>query len=156
MRRRWLWRGVLAVVLLVALDVALVRFDFAPDHLRLGLVVMLVFVVGALVVDCLGESGPPWTVEPARPLTVPGADPALAAYVRLIEGHLTAATPDTALRDRLRALCDERLARRNGLTRDDPGAVALLGQDLVDDLAGPARRLTRQRIDDHLRRIEEI
>jgi len=65
-------------------------------------------------------------------------------------------TADTALRDRLATLCDERLSRRHGLTRDDPAAEGLLGSGLLRELAGPPRRLRREEIDGYLRRIEEL
>ena len=155
-RRRWVNRMVLAVVAFAVLDVTLGWLDFEPDHLRLALVVALVAAISLVVEDNVVDSGLPWTADPERPMLVAGADAHLASYVRMVESHLTAAAPDAALRDRLRALCDERLARRRGLSREDPAARELLGEDLLADLAAPPRRLTRARIDDHLRRIEEL
>jgi hypothetical protein len=95
-------------------------------------------------------------VHAVRPISLPGSDVRLAAYVRLVENHLTARTPDHGLRDRLGALCDERLERRRGLRRTDPAARGLLGGDLLRYLEGPPRRLSRDEIDDYLRRIEEL
>ena len=63
---------------------------------------------------------------------------------------------DTALRNRLATLCDERLSRRHGLTRDDSAAEALLGSELLRELDGPPRRLRREEIDGYLKRIEEL
>ncbi len=154
--KRWVRRAAGAAALVLALDILLTLFDFAPDHLRLALLVALTVAVTGLLSDSLGEGGPVWRVEPMGTGGVTATDPHLASYVRILESHLTARTADTALRDRLAALCDERLTRRHALTRDDPAAEALLGSGLLRDLAGPPRRLRREEIDGHLRRIEEL
>jgi hypothetical protein len=154
--RRWVLRSVGAATLFVALDVPLTLFDFAPDHLRLALLVALAVAVTGLLSDSLGEGAPVWRVEPMGTGGVTATDPHLASYVRVLESHLTARTADSALRNRLAALCDERLARRHALTRDDPAAGALLGSELLRDLSGEPRRLRREEIDGHLRRIEQL
>jgi hypothetical protein len=154
--RRWARRAAGAAALVLTLDIVLTVFDFAPDHLRLALLVALAVAVTGLLSDSLGESAPAWRVEPMGTGGVTATDPHLASYVRILESHLTARTADTAMRDRLAALCDERLARRHALTRDDPAAAALLGSGLLRDLAGPPRRLRREEIDVHLRRIERL
>jgi hypothetical protein len=154
--RRWVRRAAGAAALLLGLDVVLTLFDFAPDHLRLALLVALAVAVTGLFLDTLGEEPPVWRVEPMGSGGVTATDPHLASYVRILESHLTARTADAALRDRLATLCDERLARRHALTREQPGAEALLGSALLRDLAGPPRRLRREEIDAHLRRIEEL
>lgn len=156
MWRRWLRRAALLAVLVVAVDVAATWLDYQPDHLKLLLVVVVVMGAVLVLLDTMLDSEPGWDVEPVRSMTVAGSDHGLSSYVRLIEGHLSAAAPDAALRDRLARLCDERLERRHALTRDDPRARELLGSALIDDLAGPPRRLSRARIDDHLKRIEEL
>lgn len=138
------------------LEVVFTWVEFEPDALRLGLLVALCVAVLALVQESLSDRGPRWSVHAVRPLSPPGSDVRLAAYVRLIENHLTARTPDRVLRDRLAVLCDERLERRHGLRRHDPAAQALLGGNLLRDLEGPPRRLSRDEIDDYLRRIEEL
>jgi hypothetical protein len=104
----------------------------------------------------LGGDRPAWSPEAPLPLSAPGADAQLASYVRLIESHLTAGHPDDALRHRLQVLCDERLALRRGLTRDDPEARDLLGDALLRDLAARSPRLSRATIDEHLTRIEQL
>lgn len=154
--RRWVPRIVLLVLLWAAADVALTWLDFAPDHVRFGLVVLLASVMFWLVVDSLGRTHTAWDDDPVRPMIPPGGDPGLASYVRMIEGHLTASAPDSAVRDRLAALCDERLLRTHHLTRQDPGAEDLLGADLMRDLGGPVRRLSRTEIARHLERIEKL
>jgi hypothetical protein len=154
--RRWARRAAGTVALVVLLDVVLTRFDFAPDHLRLALVVALGVAVTGLLIDSLAEGGSPWRVEPMSTGGATATDPHLASYVRILESHLTARGADTALRNRLAALCDERLARRHALTRDDPAAQALLGPELAGVLSGPPRRLTREQIDGCLSRIEEL
>jgi hypothetical protein len=154
--RRWARRAAGTVALVVLLDVVLTRFDFAPDHLRLTLVVALGVAVTGLLIDSLAEGGSAWRAEPMGSGGATATDPHLASYVRILESHLTARGADTALRNRLAALCDERLARRHALSRDDPAAAALLGPELVGVLSGPPRRLTREQIDGCLRRIEEL
>ena len=154
--RRWVRRAAGAAALVVVLDIALTVFDFAPDHLRLALLVALAVAVMGLLTDSVGESGPIWRVEPMGTGGATATDPHLASFVRILESHLTARTADSALRDRLAALCDERLVRRHALTRHDPGAEALLGSELLRDLSGAPRRLRREEIDRYLRRIEEL
>ena len=154
--RRWARRAAGTVALVVLLDVVLTQFDFAPDHLRLALVVALGVAVTGLLIDSLAEGGSAWRAEPMGTGGVTATDPHLASYVRILESHLTARGADTALRNRLAALCDERLARRHALSRDDPAAEALLGPELVGVLSDPPRRLTREQIDGCLRRIEAL
>lgn len=154
--RRWSWRAVGAAALFVVLDLVLTRFEFAPDHLRLALVVALAVAITGLLTDSLAQGGSAWSVEPMGSVGTTATDPHLASYVRVIESHLTARGADTALRDRLAALCDERLGRRHALTRDEPAAEALLGPELIGVLAGPPRRLRKVQIDDYLRRIEDL
>ena len=145
---RWVRRAAGTAALVVILDIA-------PDHLRLALLVALGVAVTGLLSDSVGESGAAWRVEPMGSGGVTSTDSHLASYVRILESHLTARTADTALRDRLATLCDERLSRRHGLTRDDPAAEALLGSELLRELAGPARRLRREEIDGYLWRLED-
>lgn len=152
----WWWRLAGALVLVVLLDVVFTLVSFEPDHLRLALVVVLGVAVVALVWDTLGDSGAPWASDPYPTDLVPGSDAHLSTYVRLLESHLTAAHADTGLRDRLAALCDERLAQRRGLARNDPAAADLLGSAMLETLAGPPRRLRRGEIEDYVRRIEEL
>jgi hypothetical protein len=153
---RWIRRAAGATALVVALDIGLSVFDFAPDHLRLALLVALVVAVTGLLSDSVGETGAHWRVEPMGGGSVIATDRHLASYVRILESHLTARTPDGALRDRLATLCDERLQRRHGLGRDDPAAEALLGPELLSELSGPARRLRGEEIDGYLERIEQL
>jgi hypothetical protein len=154
--KRWVRRAAAAAALVLALDIVLTLFEFAPDHLRLALLVALAVAVTGLLLDSLGEGGPVWRVDSVGTRGPTGTDPHLASYLRILESHLTARHADTALRDRLAALCDERLARRHALTRDDPAAEALLGPRLLHDLAGPPRRWRREEIDGYLRRIEQL
>jgi hypothetical protein len=156
MTSSWVRRGVTFVLLFAIADVVFSLVGFAPDHLRLLLVMSLGFAVVVLLLDALNDDGPGWDDDPVRSMIVPGHDQRLAGYVRMLDSHLTARTPDAALRDRLRALCDERLARRRGLSRTDPAARELLGHDLLQDLADTPRRLSREQISRHLERIEKL
>lgn len=154
--RTWLWRGFWTGVVYAGLDVATLRLDFEPNHLRLALIVAVTAAALFVVWDGLADSGPPWSVAPVRPMNQPGNDQRLAGYVRMVESHLTAASPEPGLRNRLASLCDERLVRRHGLTRQDPGAEALLGSDLLSALDGPVRRFQPAEIDRFLERIESL
>ena len=154
--RTWARLAAGGAALFVVLDLVLTRFDFAPDHVRLALVVALAVAVTGLLVDSLAEGGSPWASDPVGSGSATATDPHLASYVRVLESHLTARGADSALRQRLAALCDERLGRRHALTRDDPAAEALLGPELMEVLAGPPRRLRKEQINDYLRRIEDL
>ena len=156
MSRRWGLRALTFLLLYAVSYAALQLLEFEPEPLRLFLLMALGFAVVVLLLDALADEGPPWDDDPVRPMVVAGSDVRLAAYVRMLESHQTSAAPDTALRDRLRALCDERLARRHALTRDDPAAEDLLGGDLLRDLAGPVRRLSRADVGRYLERIEKL
>ncbi len=91
--------------------------------MRVALLTTVCVAVAWLVIDVLGDLGPGWRVRIDAPLTEPGHDHRLSAYLRVVEGHLTSSTSDAALRDRLGRLVDRRLARRYGLGRHDPEAV---------------------------------
>jgi hypothetical protein len=80
----------------------------------------------------------------------------MARYLSLMEGHLTARTPDAALRDRLAVLADLVLRQRHGVGREDPAAVELMGPELTRVLGGPPARLSRAEIDRILSRIEGL
>ncbi len=132
--RRWGWLAVAGLLLYAVLEVVFTAVDFAPNALRLALLVGVCVAAVGLLSLSLSDSGPLWPGQPVRSPVPPGSDPRLAAHVRLLEDHLTARTVDAGLRDRLVALSDGRLA---------------------DELAGPPRRMTPAQIDDYLRRIEE-
>lgn len=131
---RWWWRALAALVLYAVLEVVFTMVDFAPNALRLALLVGVCVAAVGLLRDSMGDAGADWAASPVPPVVPPGSDLRLGAYVRLIEDHLTSRNPDGGLRDRL---------------------VTLSGGTLAEDLAGPPRRLTRAEIDDYLRRIEE-
>ena len=132
--RRWQWRALGGLVLYAGLEVALAWLDFDPDPLRLALVVGVCVAAAGVLRDGIASTGREWTPPPAPPVVPPGSDSRLAAYVRLIEDHLTSRTPDGGLRDRL---------------------IVLSGGWLAGELDGPPRRLTTGEIDDYLKRIEE-
>jgi hypothetical protein len=138
------------------LGVGSVAADFEPDPLRLGLVVALVVATWGLVLDSLADAGPSWTVEAAHPARPPGQDARTARNLSLLENHVTARTPDGALRDRLAALADLVLRQRHGVGREDPAAAALLGPDLTAVLGAPPRRLSRSEIERCVQRIEDL
>jgi hypothetical protein len=134
-RVHWWWRGAGALLLYAVLEVTLTLAGYAPDALRLALLVCVGVTATGLVLDGMVVSGPAlWTEHPVPSVVPPGADVRLGAYVRLVEDHLSSPTPGAALRDRLVTLSDGRLA---------------------EELSGPPRRLSRAEIDDYLRRIEQ-
>jgi hypothetical protein len=162
MTRRWVWRGVTALGVFATLQVLLTEARFAPEPVRLALLVLLAVAVSGLVRDSLDAhtGAPDWSTPVPRATVPAGGDARLAAYVRLVEAHLSARTPDPELRERLAALCDQRLERRHGLDRRDPAARdavrGLLGDRMLADLVGPPRRLRPDEVDEHLRRIEAL
>ncbi len=156
MRHTWVTRLGWLLAAVVGFNLALVVLDYEPRLVRVALLTTVCIAVTWLVSDVLGDLGPGWRVRLDAPLTEPGHDHRLAAYLRVVEGHLTSSTPDAGLRDRLARLVDHRLARRHGLRRHDPEAVERIGPDLLAVLDGPPRRLSAAEIDRHVRRIEEL
>lgn len=153
---RWWWRLGLGVALFTGLEIGLTLVKVEPDALRLGLLVALGFAVLGLVLDSLADTGPSWEVDPRRPVSLHGQDPRLARYLSILEGHVTTASPNAALRDRLAVLADLVLRQRHGLGVHDPGAIEWMGAELSGVLRGPPRRLSRTEIDRFLTRIEEL
>lgn len=153
---RWWRRITLAVVLYAVLEVAFVRVDFDPDPLRLALLVALGMALVGLVLDSLPDVAPLWEVHAVRSTTPPGQDHRTSLNLRILEGHLTGRTPDSALRDRLGALADQVLRVRHDVAREDPRAAELLGPELYRVLTEPPRRLGRDEIERCVRRIEEL
>ena len=128
-------RALAALVFFVVADVVLAVFDFAPDAFRLALLVLVGAAAVSLLVDSVNDAAvAPWPDQSSREVVPRGSDLRLGAYVRLVEDHLTARTPDRGLQDRL---------------------VELSGGRLAPELDGPPRRLSREQIEDYLRRIEE-
>lgn len=150
--RRVVWAAVLFAVLYAGFAV----LDFEPHPLPLLLLVVVGVAAVGLVVDGLGGEEPSWTVDMARWASPPGQDPRLAIYLRLLESHLTTATPDPALRDRLAAIAALRLQQGHGVAGPGPRRDALLGPDLTAVLDGPVRRLSRAEITRCVQRIEEL
>ncbi|MFC4784082.1 hypothetical protein ACT8ZV_06385 [Nocardioides sp. MAHUQ-72] len=132
---RWWWRALGALALYAVLEVTLTVVDYAPDPLRLALLVGVGVAAAGLARDSLAVTGPAtWSAQPSHSVLPTGSDARLAGYVRMVEDHLTAPTPSGVLRDRL---------------------VDLSDGELADELEGPPRRLGKAQIDDYLRRIEE-
>ena len=150
------WRLSGAALLTVGLYVGFAALEFEPHALPLALLILVSVAAIGLVVDGLGLHGETWSVETVRWAAPPGQDPRFSLYLRTLESHLTAQTPEPTLRDRFAELAERRLAQRHGVRRDDPRAAELLGPDLTAVLDGPPRRLSRAEIDRCVRRIEEL
>ena len=133
-RSHWWRRAGVGLLAYAVLEITFTLLGFAPDVLRLALLVAVGMAAVGLLRDSVDQEVTTWTPPPATSVVPPGSDARLAAYVRLIEGMQTARTPDGVLRDHL---------------------VRLAGELLTDELAGPPRRLSLTEIDDYLRRIEE-
>ena len=146
----------MAVLAFAALEAGMLALDTHPDVLRLALVVGLVVSGVALLVDSTPVEPATWTLPVDPEPGLGRADPRTAAYLRVLEGHLSAREPDAALRDRLRGLADQTLRARHDLTVDDPRAEDLLGPDLRRVLTDPPHRLEPDRIERCVRRIEEL
>ena len=154
--RRWWWRAFLVAVLAAATKGLAVITDTSVDHLRLVLVAAVVVAALGLVVDAAQVEPVGWHVPPERGDEQGSADPRTAAYLRILESHLTAREPGSALRDRLGDLADQALELRHDLSRADPAAATLLGPELVRVLNEPPRRLDLAEIDRCVRRIEDL
>ncbi len=150
------WRVAAASVLFAVLYVVLDLAHFEPRALPLLLLVVVGVAALGLVVDGLDAEGPGWTVDMVRWAAPPGQDHRMAMYLRTIEGHLTAATPDATLRDRLAALAALRLEQRHGVVGPGARRDALLGPDVTAVLDGPVHRLSRAEITRCVQRIEEL
>ena len=154
--RRWWWRALVGVVMVGVVNAFALLTDTRVDQLRLVMVVAVVAAAAGLVVDAAQVEPVRWYVPP-EPRDVQGStDPRTASYLRILESHLTAREPGSALRDRLGELADQVLSLRHDLTRTDPGAATLLGPELHRVLTEPPRRLAVEEIDRCVRRIEEL
>lgn len=155
-RRAWLLRlGVAAVITALAWIVTTLM-DFEPDLPRMALVVVTGTALFAVAYDALRDTPTSWRARP-RFITRPiGQDAVTSTTTRVLEGHLTAAEPSAALRDRLAALAQTRLQLRHALTLDDPRAAQLVGDRTMAVLRGPVRRLSRAEITATVERIEEL
>lgn len=153
--RRWIGRGVLALVtVLVVTGVA--RYEHTtPDFLRLVLLVGVGVGVLGLVLDTAVIPEPDWEVVSARPVVPSGQDHVLNRNVRMLENHLTSRTLEPVLQLRIQRLTDNRLAEL-GLRRGDPGVAELLGPTLSDVIDSAPRQLSRSTLDECIRRIEEL
>jgi hypothetical protein len=153
--RRWVGRAVLAAVLVLAAVGGALFEHTTPDLPRLVLLVTAGVAVLSLVLDFSTVPEPDWEVVSARPVVPEGQDAGLSRNVRMLENHLTSRTVEPALRRRLTLLTDARLAEL-GLHRDDPGVAERLGPTLCDVIDSPARQLSRDTLEECLRRIEEL
>jgi hypothetical protein len=153
--RRWIGRAVLAGFLVLAVVGGALYEHTTPDLLRLVLLVGAVVAVLSLVLDFSTVPEPDWEVVSARPVLPDGQDAGLSRDVRMLENHLTSRTVEPTLRRRLTMLTDARLAEL-GLERGDPGVDERLGPTLSDVIDSPARQLSRDTLEECLRRIEEL
>ena len=149
-------RPVLALAAALVLYVGFLLLDFDPDPARLVLLVLVSLAAASLFADAFGSDEGSWGVESTRWAAQPGRDHAFAAYVRLIESHLTVDVPDGVLRDRLAEVADRRLEQRYSMRLGDPRADDLIGAELMGIILGPPRRLSRTEIDRCVTRIEEL
>jgi hypothetical protein len=153
--RRWVGRAVLAGALVLAAIGGGLFEHTTPDLVRLVLLVGAVVAVLGLVLDFSTVDEPDWDVVSARPVMPEGQDAGLSRNVRLLENHLTSRTVEPTLQRRLRQLTDTRLSEL-GLKRGDPGVDERLGSTLCDVIDSPARLLSRDTLEECLRRIEEL
>lgn len=154
--RRWWWRAGLTLVVFAGLQIGGARFDFDPDPVRLLLVVALVAGLSGLLIDVIPDQTPPWEVDVIHMTVTRGADQRTGFYVRLLESHLKARTPDESVRDRLAGLADQTLRLRHGERLATARGRELLGPDVVRVVDGPLRRLSAVEIERVITRIEEL
>jgi hypothetical protein len=153
--RRWIGRGVVGLLIVLAV-VGASRYEHTtPDLLRVVLLVGVGVGVVSLVLDTAVIPEPDWEVVSAHPVVPAGQDIGLNRNVRMLENHLTSRTVEPVLQMRIRRLTDDRLARF-GLRRGDPGVAELLGPTLSEVIESPPRQLTRATLEECIKRIEEL
>jgi hypothetical protein len=153
--RRWIGRGVIATLIVLAVIGGAIYEHTTPDLPRIVLLVFMGIAVLGLVLDFSVVPEPDWEVVAARPVVPAGQDPGLSRNVRLLENHLTSRTVEPVLQRRLALLVDTRLAEL-GLRRGDPGVAERLGPTLSDVIDSPPRQLSRETLAECIRRIEEL
>jgi hypothetical protein len=153
--RRWVGRGVIATLLVLAVIGGALYEHTTPDVARLVLLVFMSIAVIGLVLDFSSVPEPDWEVVTARPVVPAGQDAGLSRNVRMLENHLTSRTIEPGLQRRLAILVDTRLAEM-GLRRGDPGVEERLGPTLCDVIDSPPRQLSRTTLEECIRRIEEL
>ncbi|MEJ7831400.1 MAG: hypothetical protein WKF79_00660 [Nocardioides sp.] len=154
--RRWGWRAGFTLAIFAGLQVGGARLDFDPDPVRLFLVVALVAGLAGLLVDVIPDETPPWEFDVIHMAVTRGADQRTGFYVRLLESHLKARTPDESVRDRLADLADQTLRLRHDERLCTARGRELLGPEVVRVVDGPLRRLSVIEIERAITRIEEL
>lgn len=131
----------------------------------LGLVLFLVAAAGVAIAVGRGLRTSALRAVWVRgaPATGPGADSRQWALERIVTNHLDARHPTPALAEHLLGLAERRASLRLGVrTRSDPGLAAellteRLGAETLTLLTTrPPPRMDLHRIDDVVRRIEEL
>jgi len=158
-RRGWIVRGLVVVVLAVAVNALLDLVSRRHDVVLVTLAVVCVVAAIGLVLDGTGSAAPvSWSVERLADSRPVRREATLASYERLLERHWASRDPDTALQQRLLSLVEHRLAQTGGMAAEDrtERLRAALGTDL-DVLADPRpRRLSAAQISRVIDRIEEL
>jgi hypothetical protein len=154
--RRWWWRVAVGLIAFVGIEAAVRVTHGQADDLRLGLVVALVVVAAAVLVDASHVAPAAWTTRAEPGAGLSRLDPRTAAYLRIIESHLSARQADRGLQGRLRELADQALRARHDLTLDDPRADALLGPEVRLMLSEAPRKLHPDEIERCVARIEDL
>jgi hypothetical protein len=154
--RRWWWRAAVGVLAFAGIEAAVWFTHGQADELRLALVVLLVVVASAVLLDASVVAPAAWTTRAEPEAGLSRLDPRTAAYLRIIEGHLSAREADRGLQGRLRELADQTLRARHDLELDDPRADELLGHEVREILTEAPRKLHPDEIARCVTRIEEL
>jgi hypothetical protein len=154
--RRWWWRAAVGVLAFAGIEAAVWFTHGQADELRLALVVLLVVVASAVLLDASVVAPAAWTTRAEPEAGLSRLDPRTAAYLRIIEGHLSSREADAGLQRRLQALADQALRARRDLTLDDPRADELLGPEVRGMLTEAPRKLHTDEIERCVTRIEDL
>lgn len=158
-RRSWVVRGLVMVLLAVAVNVVLDLVSRRHDVVLVTLAVICVVAALGLVVDgTASATSVSWSVDRLADARPARREATLASYERLLERHWASRDPDTALQQRLLALAERRLAQAHGADHEvrSERLRAALGPDL-DALTDPRpRRLTTAQVSRVIDRIEEL
>ncbi len=158
-RRGWLSRGLLVVVIAVAVNVVLELVARRHDTVLVTLAaVCLVAAIGLVVDGASTVTATDWSVERLADVRPARTEATLAAYERLLERHWASRDVDTSLQRRLLALAKHRLAQSGahpgGGSAERPDSP--LGLDLAVLTDARPRRLRPAAISRVIDRIEEL
>jgi hypothetical protein len=169
MRRTWVGRAVLAVLLAVLTNAILSALSIDHDAALVALLAAASVATVILAMAAL-DTGvrPAWTVRRSDARPQRGEDTRTAMYRHVIEAHLASQEADDAIVWQVADLARKRLRQLHGLRYEDSPerVIELLGPDLAEWVShdrrhryvpgARPRRYSVAQLGDAVRRIEEL